>query len=421
MTNLRAPRGTKDILPPESHLWHEIERTIDEVARLFGYDEIRTPTFEQSALFKRSVGEETDIVSKEMYLFNDKGGEEMALRPELTASVVRAAIEHNLINQPGALQRLYYNSAPMFRYERPQMGRQRQFHQFGVELLGAASPLADLQVIAFALAVYKKLGFSNFHLRLNTLGSKASRAAWHEKLHEYLSSHKDGLSEDSKRRLETNTLRVLDSKNEGDKAIVKNAPSILDYLDAEDKAHFDELQELLKASEISYSIEPTLVRGLDYYSRTVFELTSSDLGSQDALCGGGRYDALIEQLGGPKIPAVGFAAGVERLVIVLQKLRGGEIKTPTPDCYIVLQTQSGKNALIELASGLRNRGYSVVYDIQVRAFKAKMREADKSGSKHVIIIGEGELAEGMATLKNMVTSEQRKENIAILANSVILS
>lgn len=421
MTNLRAPRGTKDILPPESHLWHEIERTVDEVARLFGYDEIRTPTFEQSALFKRSVGEETDIVAKEMYLFTDKGGEEMALRPELTASVVRAAIEHNLINQPGALQRLYYNSAPMFRYERPQMGRQRQFHQFGVEVLGAESPLADLQVIAFALAVYKKLGFSNFHLRLNTLGSKPSRAAWHEKLHEYLSSHKDSLSEDSKRRLETNTLRVLDSKNEGDKAIVKNAPSILDYLDAEDKAHFDELQELLKASEISYSIEPTLVRGLDYYSRTVFELTSSDLGSQDALCGGGRYDGLIEQLGGPKIPAVGFAAGVERLVIVLQKLRGGEVKTPTPDCYIVLQTPSGKNALVDIASGLRNRGYSVVYDLQGRSLKAQMREADKSGSKHVIIIGEGELAEGMATLKNMQTSEQRKENIAILANQVILS
>jgi histidyl-tRNA synthetase len=421
VTNLRAPRGTKDILPPESHLWHEIERTIDEVARLFGYDEIRTPTFEQSALFKRSVGEETDIVSKEMYLFNDKGGEEMALRPELTASVVRAAIEHNLINQPGALQRLYYNSAPMFRYERPQMGRQRQFHQFGVELLGASSPLADLQVIAFALAVYKKLGFSNFHLRLNTLGSKASRTAWHLKLHEYLSSHKDSLSEDSKRRLETNTLRVLDSKNEGDKAIVKNAPSILDYLDADDKAHFDELQELLKASQISYSIEPTLVRGLDYYSRTVFELTSSDLGSQDALCGGGRYDGLIEQLGGPKIPAVGFAAGVERLVIVLQKLRAGEIKTPNPYCYIVLQTQSGKPALIELASGLRNRGYSVVYDLQGRSLKAQMREADKSGCKYVIIIGESELAEGMATLKNMETSEQRKENIAILAQSAILS
>jgi histidyl-tRNA synthetase len=356
-----------------------------------------------------------------MYLFTDKGGEEMALRPELTASVVRSAIEHNLINQPGALQRLYYNSAPMFRYERPQMGRQRQFHQFGVELLGAASPLADLQIIAFALAVYTKLGFSNFHLRLNTLGSKASRAKWRERLHAYLTSHKESLSEDSKRRLDTNTLRVLDSKNEGDKAIVADAPSILDYLDANDKSHFDELQELLKSSNIPYSIEPTLVRGLDYYSRTVFELTSSDLGSQDALCGGGRYDGLIEQLGGPKIPAVGFAAGVERLVIVLQKLRGGEIKTPSPDCYIVLQTSSGKNALIELASGLRKRGYSVVYDLQGRSLKAQMREADKSGSTHVIIIGEGELGEGKATLKNMNTGEERKENIAILADEVILS
>lgn len=421
MTNLRSPRGTKDILPPESFLWQEIEQTVDEVARLFGYGEIRTPTFEQSALFKRSVGEETDIVSKEMYLFTDKGGEEMALRPELTASVVRAAIEHNLINQPGALQRLYYNSAPMFRYERPQMGRQRQFHQFGVEVLGSSSPLADLQVIAFALAVYQKLGFSNFHLRLNTLGSQSSRAAWQEKLHEYLSSHKEQLSDDSKRRLEKNTLRVLDSKNEGDKAIVANAPSILDYLDDDDKAHFDELQKLLKSSAISYSIEPTLVRGLDYYSRTVFELTSSDLGSQDALCGGGRYDRLIEQLGGPQIPAVGFAAGVERLVIVLQKLRGGQLISPNTDCYIVLQTPTGTDSLIELASGLRSRGYSVLYDLQGRSMKAQMREADKSGSKHVIIIGEGELAEGKATLKNMQTGEQRQENIAILAHETVLS
>jgi histidyl-tRNA synthetase len=419
--NLRAPRGTKDIYAPESYLWQEIERTVDEVARLFGYDEIRTPIFEQVALFKRSVGEETDIVSKEMYLFTDKGGEDMALRPELTASVVRSVIEHNLISQPGALQRLYYNSAPMFRYERPQMGRQRQFHQFGVEVLGSSSPLADLQVIAFALAIYKKLGFSNFHLRLNTLGSKESRAVWKEKLHSYLSSHIDGLSEESKRRLETNTLRVLDSKNEGDKAIVANAPSILDYLNDEDKSHFEELQELLKASEISYSIEPTLVRGLDYYSRTVFELTSSDLGSQDALCGGGRYDGLIEQLGGPKTPAVGFAAGVERLVIVLQKLRGAEITTPRPDCYIALQTRQGKKALIELASGLRGRGYSVIYDLQSRSMKAQMREADKLNSRYVIIIGEGELAEGKATIKNMQNGEEHKENIAILANELTLS
>src|SRR5579872_636733 len=211
--DLKAPRGTKDILPPESNLWKEIERAVDEVARLFGYEEIRTPMFEQASLFKRSVGEETDIVSKEMYLFTDKGGEEMALRPELTAAVVRAVIEHSIVTKQPSCSRLYYNSAPMFRYERPQMGSQRQFHQFGIELLGSSSPLADLQVIAFSLAVYQKLGFANFHLKLNTLGSAASRERWRNELVTYLQFNFDAISEDSKRRIDTNPLRILDSKN----------------------------------------------------------------------------------------------------------------------------------------------------------------------------------------------------------------
>jgi histidyl-tRNA synthetase len=417
--NYRAPRGTKDILPPESYLWKEIERAVDETALLFGYDEIRTPIFEQSSLFKRSVGEETDIVSKEMYLFTDKGGEEMALRPELTASVVRAAIEHNLIGQQGAIQRLYYNSAPMFRYERPQMGRQRQFHQFGIEVLGAASPLADLQVIAFAVAIYKKLGFSNFHLRLNTLGSSVSRAAWRTKLVEYLNEQKDDLSEDSRRRLETNPLRVLDSKNPVDKAIAQKAPAILEYLDADDREHFEELQSLLRSAEISYGIDPMLVRGLDYYSRTVFELTSSDLGSQDALCGGGRYDGLVEQLGGPSVPAVGFAAGVERLVIVLQKLRK-DIPSPALDCYIVLQAKEGINALIELASLLRQSGLTVVYDLMGRSMKAQMREADKLKARFVLILGADEIAGKEVTVKMMQTGEQKAIKMANIANELSL-
>lgn len=418
--NIRAPRGTKDILPPESSQWKEIERAVDEIARLFGYEEIRTPIFEQSILFKRSVGEETDIVSKEMYLFTDKGGEEMALRPELTASVVRAAIEHNLIGQQGAIQRLYYNSAPMFRYERPQMGRQRQFHQFGIEVLGAASPLADLQVIAFALAIYKKLGFSNFHLRLNTLGSNVSRTAWRKKLVEYLTANKEDLSEDSKRRLETNPLRVLDSKNPIDIAISQSAPTILEFLDAHDKEHFEELQSLLKAAGISFAIDPTLVRGLDYYSRTVFELTSTDLGSQDALCGGGRYDGLVEQLGGPPTPAVGFAAGVERLVIVLQKLRGNNEQTSPLDCYIVLQTKDGVSTLVELASTLRQNGASVLYDLQGRSMKAQMREADKLKARFVLILGGDELAKEEVMVKNMLTGEQKSVKQANIAEELAL-
>ena len=413
--NLKAPRGTKDILPPESYLWLEIEQVVDDVARLFGFDEIRTPIFESSALFKRGVGETTDIVSKEMYLFSDKGGEEMALRPELTASVVRSAIEHNLISQQGALQRLYYNSAPMFRYERPQMGRQRQFHQFGVEVLGAASPLADLQTIAFAIAVYNRLGFKNFLLKLNTLGSDVSRMQWRSELVTYLRDNLDALSDDSKRRVEDNPLRVLDSKNPADQVIAAKAPSILDHLDAGDKEHFEELKVLLDAAGIKYEVTPTLVRGLDYYSRTVYELTSSDLGSQDALCGGGRYDGLVKQLGGPDTPAVGFAAGVERLVIVLQKMRGAA-ERPAIDCYIAVQAENAKKTLIDLAAGIRNAGSSVMYDLQGRSMKAQMREADRLKSRYVLIIGADELARGEVTLKNMKTGEQSVLPVAEASN-----
>jgi histidyl-tRNA synthetase len=406
--DLKAPRGTKDIMPPESFLWKEIENAVDHVAKLFGYEEIRTPMFEQSVLFKRSVGEETDIVSKEMYLFTDKGGEEMALRPELTASVVRAAIEHNLVTKQASCSRLYYNSAPMFRYERPQMGRQRQFHQFGVEVLGAASPLADLQVIAFSLAVYQKLGFSNFHLKLNTLGSLESRERWRNELVKYLSLNLDSLSEDSKRRLDINPLRILDSKNPIDQSIVAGAPEITDYLDVADGEHFDQLQSLLRSAQISFSVEPHLVRGLDYYSRTVFELTSGDLGSQDALCGGGRYDTLIEKLGGPPTPAVGFAAGVERLVLVLSKLRGAEIAKPKPDVFIVIADKGGQEVGISIAADLRNAGFSVIYDLLDRSMKAQMREADKLGTRFVIILGNDELSAGELTLKRMDTGLQER-------------
>jgi histidyl-tRNA synthetase len=414
--DLRAPRGTKDILPPESNLWKEIERAVDDVANLFVYEEIRTPIFEQAPLFARSVGEETDVVAKEMYRFTDKGGEEMALRPELTAGVVRAAIEHSLVTKQISCSRLYYNSAPMFRYERPQMGRQRQFHQFGIEVLGAASPLADLEVIAFSLDVYRKLGFSNFHLKLNTLGTLSSRERWRNELVKYLSLNLDTLSEDSKRRLDTNPLRILDSKNPIDQAIVQGAPEISEYLDLADAEHFDEVQSLLHAANIPYSIEPHLVRGLDYYSRTVFELTSSDLGSQDALCGGGRYDTLIEKLGGPPTPAVGFAAGVERLVLVLTKLRSGQINKPKPDAYLVIADKGGQEVGIQIATELRNAGFSVIYDLLDRSVKAQMREADKSGTRFVLLLGSDELSAGEITLKMMDTGAEERILQGNLAN-----
>jgi histidyl-tRNA synthetase len=304
----------------------------------------------------------------------------------------------------------------MFRYERPQMGRQRQFHQFGIEVLGAASPLADLQVIAFSLAVYQKLGFSNFHLKLNTLGSQSSRERWREELVKYLQFNLDTLSEDSKRRLETNPLRILDSKNPNDQAVVQGAPEITDYLDEADAEHFEELQSLLRSAQISYSIDPHLVRGLDYYSRTVFELTSTDLGSQDALCGGGRYDTLIEKLGGPPTPAVGFAAGVERLVLVLSKLRGGEIAKPKPDVYLVIADKGGREVGIQIASELRNAGLSIIYDLLDRSMKAQMREADKSGTRFVLLLGSDELAAGEITLKMMDTGTQERISQENLAN-----
>ncbi len=415
--DIKAPRGTKDLLPPESNLWKEIERSVDETARLFGFEEIRTPIFESVALFKRSVGETTDIVSKEMYLLTDKGGDEMALRPELTASVVRAAIEHNLLSQQGSLSKLYYNGAPMFRYERPQKGRQRQFHQFGVELLGSPHPLADLQVIAFAYALYRNLGFVNFELRLNSLGSKDVRARWRTVLVDYLSNYLSELSDESKRRLETNPIRVLDSKNQRDQEIVAGAPKILDYLSDDDRQHFETVQALLTDSGILYRIDPTLVRGLDYYNRTVFELTSNDLGSQDALCGGGRYDELVEQLGGPPTPAVGFAAGVERLVIVLEKLRG-EAPKQRIDVYIVLAEKSATKTLIDVTATIKGAGFSAVYDLLDRSVKAQMREADRLGAKFVVMIGADELAEGVVTLKNMSDGSQERIAPYLLASKL---
>jgi histidyl-tRNA synthetase len=417
--SIQAPRGTKDVLPGDSHKWHFVERAVREVAELFGYDEIRTPMFESSALFKRGVGEETDIVSKEMYLFQDKGGDEFALRPELTAPVVRAAIENNLITGQAPCARLYYNSAANFRYEKPQLGRQRQFHQFGTELLGPSGPAADAETILFAIAVYRKLGLSGFEVRLNSLASKEARGVWREKLVAYLESHLSDLSEESQRRVKTNPMRVLDSKDRADKQIVRNAPIILEHLSEEDKIHFDTVKELLTASDVRFTVDPLLVRGLDYYTRTVFELTSSDLGSQDALCGGGRYDLLIEQLDGPPTPAVGFAAGVERAIIVLDKLRGGSFPTPRLDAYIVAQSEGARAKCFQLADELRSAGKSAVIDLQNRSMKAQMREANRLETRNVIIIGDQEIVAQEAQLKRMDTGEQKSVPLTDLTNLML--
>jgi histidyl-tRNA synthetase len=405
---IQSPRGTKDVLPADAAFWHEIEQAVATVAEAFGYSEIRTPIFEVSRLFKRSVGEETDIVSKEMYLFEDKGGEEFALRPELTAPVVRAAIEHSLITGQTDCARLYYNSAPNFRYEKPQLGRFRQFHQFGTELLGPASPLADAETISFAISIYRKLGLRNFRVRLNSLASPAARDQWKAALVPYLRQNIATMSKDSQRRTETNPMRVLDSKAPEDQEIIRNAPIILDYLDTEDKEHFESLQNALRAIDIDFIVDPLLVRGFDYYTRTVFEITSSDLGSQDALCGGGRYDNLVEQLGGPPTPAVGFAAGVERLLIVLQKLREkSNAGNSSIKLYVVAQSAAARSTAFKIAGTVRVAGVPSTCDLNDRSMKAQMRDANRVSADYVYIIGDSELAQEAGLLKNMQTGEQQ--------------
>jgi histidyl-tRNA synthetase len=413
---IQAPRGTKDILPQEAAKWREVERAVDDVAALFGYGEIRTPAFEQLRLFKRAVGEETDIVSKEMFLLQSKSeDEEFALRPELTAPVVRAAIEHGLLTGQSDCVRLYYNRAANFRYEKPQKGRFRQFHQFGTELLGPDSPLADAETISFAIAVYRRLGLSNFRVRLNSLASPSAREAWKRVLVDHLRINFDLLSEESQRRTETNPMRVLDSKDERDQGVISGAPLLPEYLSSEDRNHFEGLQHLLRQTGIEFNVDPLLVRGIDYYTRTVFEITSSDLGSQDALCGGGRYDGLVQQLGGPPTPAVGFAAGFERLLIALESK---EIKSDVaanpffanarPTLFAIALSPLASFKSFEVLSSLTSSSIAATGDLNARSMKAQMREANRLGVKFVYIIGETELAEGAGILKDMQSGDQEK-------------
>ncbi len=417
---IQAPRGTKDVLPEDAKKWREIERAVDDVAELFGYGEIRTPSFEQLRLFKRAVGEETDIVSKEMFLLQSKSeDEEFALRPELTAPVVRAAIEHGMLTGQSDCVRLYYNRAANFRYEKPQKGRFRQFHQFGTELLGPDSSLADAETISFAIAVYRRLGLSNFKVRLNSLASPDAREEWKRILVDHLRVNFDLLSDESKRRTETNPMRVLDSKDERDQGVIEGAPLLSDHLSADDRDHFESLKQLLTSSGIAFHIDPLLVRGLDYYSRTVFEITSSDLGSQDALCGGGRYDGLVSQLGGPVTPAVGFAAGIERLLITLANPveRKQEVHSNASIFVIALSHTDAQSPYkitpVQLqafgtTNALRSAGFVAMMDLNARSMKAQMREANRLETTFVYIIGEAELAEGAGILKNMQSGEQEK-------------
>jgi histidyl-tRNA synthetase len=398
---LQAVRGMNDVLPAEAELWERFEETVRDLLVAYGYRNIRTPLLEHTALFRRAIGEATDIVEKEMYSFVDElNGESLTLRPEATASVVRAAVEHSLLyNGP---QRLWY-AGPMFRHERPQKGRYRQFHQVGAEALGYAGPDVDGELLLMCARLWDDLGLDGLRLHLNSLGSLPERLAHREALVAYLERAAADLDEDSRRRLHTNPLRVLDSKNPAMQPIIGAAPKLLDFLGAESIRHFEGVQAILKDAGIPYTVDARLVRGLDYYNLTVFEWITDRLGAQGTVCGGGRYDGLIEQIGGKPAPAAGFAMGVERL-IALMRIAGeadeaGETAMLPVDVYVVNQGEAAGRAAFRASEMLRDRGFSVIQHCGDASFKSQMKRADASGAAVAVIVGDDEAAAGEASVK----------------------
>ena len=395
--------GMVDILPDEVGKWQALERIVHEEAKKFNFEEIRTPIMEQTELIARGVGQLTDIVSKEMFAF-ERGDDHYVLRPECTAPVARAFVEHHL-EQRGGTQNLYY-IGPMFRAEKPQKGRQRQFHQFGAEIIGADDPAADVDIIALMMSIYDRVGITNTTLKINSVGNPESRKAYKEALQDYFRPNLDEMSDISKERFEKNPLRILDSKEEEDQAFIENAPVITDFLTEETAEHYSRVKELLDELGISYEEDPHLVRGLDYYTRTAFEIISPDLGAQDALGGGGRYDLLIEEIGGQHTPAVGFAAGMERLMIACEELGIELAEEEMLDVYIVTLGEKARKWAINHLPKLRNAGLSASMDYIGRSIKAQMKDADRENARHTIIVGENELNEGKFTLRNMKASEE---------------
>jgi histidyl-tRNA synthetase len=402
MASIQALRGTRDILPEEIRYWQQVEVVVRDILGKAAYQEIRTPIFEQTALFERGIGEATDVVGKEMYTFKDRGDRAITLRPEGTAGVVRSFIEHGLGTQ-GGVQRLWY-CGPMFRYERPQAGRQRQFHQVGVEVLGSPSPRADAEAIAIATDILKTLGLKTLELNLNSIGDARDRARFREALINYLTPFKSELDEDSQDRLTRNPLRILDSKDETTQKILEQAPSILDYLSPDSQSRFEQVKSLLSALNIPYAINPRLVRGLDYYTHTVFEIQSSDLGAQATVCAGGRYDGLVAELGGAETPAVGWAIGMERLVILLQQLHT-QPETAI-DFYVVSKGEQAEAQALVIAQTLRQSGFTVELDMSGSAFGKQFKRADRSHAAACLILGDTEAATQTVQLKWLATGEQ---------------
>jgi histidyl-tRNA synthetase len=400
----RTIKGTKDILPDEIAGWQYVESVVRRVMHDFNYREIRTPVFEQTGLFARSIGELTDIVSKEMYTFLDRSEESVTLRPEGTAAALRAYIQNNLGEQ-SPLTKVYY-IGPMFRQERPQAGRLRQFHQFGAEALGASSPLLDIETMILPLEIYKQLGIDHFSLKINSVGCEKCRPAYKKLLQTELRKVSSQLSPDSQARVEQNPLRVLDSKNEKDRELTNNMPLMNKHLCQECDAHFAAVRSIFDVLAISYEVDGRLVRGLDYYTKTAFEITSTALGSQDALAGGGRYDLLVEELGGKSTPGVGFAAGIERLLMVLTKLGKNNQKQAPPIIYFVGLDEPARNWTFLKANELRQKGICAEIDYLGRSVKSQMREANRQQAQYVIVVGDQELKTKTAKLKNMLSGEE---------------
>lgn len=416
VNQLQALRGTQDILPNDIYKWSYMENIIRDLCALYGYGEIRTPIFEETKLFLRGIGDTTDVVTKEMYTFEDRGGRSITLRPENTASAVRAFLEHKLYGDQGVHKLFYIGS--MFRYDRPQAGRYREFHQFGVEILGASSPLADVEVIVLAYRLFQKLGLQNLELRINSIGDKNCRNAYKKELISYYESQKDMLCEDCKQRLYKNPLRLLDCKEDNCKLLAKNAPVITNYLCEECHNKFEKVKSGLTALHISYVVDPGLVRGLDYYTNTAFEIQYPPLGAQSAICGGGRYDKLVEEMGGPDVPGIGFAVGLERLLLAL------EGQNLIPNCpqkssvYIVALGEKAEIEGLKIQGELRKKGVMAYMDLQEKSLKGQMKQAGKAQSVYAVIIGENEIEQGKATVKHMQTGEQNEISFSQVADYI---
>lgn len=400
----KAVKGTKDVLPGEIYKTQYIESTALDVAERFGFKEIRTPVFEHTELFQRGVGDTTDVVQKEMYTFDDKGGRSITLRPEGTAGAARSFLENGLCNETLPQKVCYLTSC--YRYEKPQAGRLREFHQFGVESFGAQSPLADAEIISLANTFFKELGVKDLTLEINSIGCPTCRAEYHKALKTYFEGRKDELCDTCKDRLERNPMRILDCKSPVCSEIAKDAPVVLDYLCDECREHFEKVKSYLNAQNIAFKVNPRIVRGLDYYTKTVFEFISESIGAQGTVCGGGRYDGLIEELGGQKTPSLGFGLGIERLMLLMEA-QGCEFpKESMPDLFIAALGEKAQLKAVEIANDMREEGFTCLYDVNGRGLRAQMKYANKLGAKYTIVLGDDEVESGIAKLKNMESGEE---------------